>query len=588
VRPGLARHAPRGAVRQPEGRLVRGLAVALIVAFFLGPAQAQRVVDWNARETAEAGGWTVNRFGRVKAVRLQSERGGLAAALDSGDERVPSAHLVHAVPFVAGHRYRVVLVLAGEAGTRVDVMVRRRDAPYEPMLQRSVELTGSEQTVELDAAWPYTDGAGDIRVVVQQPSARLRLFSLQVDDLGRLPLGTPPPQPFGDLLLGMHVNKLGEHRTWPEIGAGLVRLWDTRTTWKDLAPTPEDFDRQSNEAWQRLDRYVDYVRSNRRDAVVLMTLGQPPRWASASPDASCAYGVGTCGAPASLDAWRHYVRVLAERYKGRIQYWELWNEPNYRRFYVPTRSLVELARVAAEELKAVDPSNRLVSPGFTPWGMGWLENFLRDGGGRFVDIVGFHWYYGDRPEQLAPMIRNVRQTMAQHDASDKPLWVTEGAPHCETRRPGFCRIGTMTGEEADLVATRAVLTMWLNGVQAYAYYTVEGMAGRSVALLDTKTRRLTSAGRAYAQFGHWMRGARAVGVEDWGRGGHAVRASGPEGPFVVAWSEAATETLEVPSGWNVRRYTVLGGPSAQIPGDRVLSVGRAPVLLQPAAEGGGR
>lgn len=587
---GRCRPDGRNATESRSRTWLVALALALFGVLSMAPrpvnAAEKRIVDWHAERSDSAGEWNVNRFGAVRAARIQMERGegrkaALLADLDSGDDKVPSAQLAHAVPFVQGHRYRVTFEASAQESTQAILMVRRREKPFEPMIQRSVTLGGDVQRVELDAVWPYTSGDGDVRLVVMQPRARLRLQSLQVDDLGPLPLGTPTAAVFTSALMGIHVNKLDEHRTWPALGTGLVRLWDTRTNWHHLGPTPEEFDEQSNEAWQRLDRYVAYVQENSREAIILMTLGQPPRWASASPDAKCAYGTGTCGAPASLDQWRHYVRTLAVRYKGKIRHWELWNEPNYSRFYVPTRSLVELARVAHEELKAVDPGNKLVSPGYTPWGMGWLERFFREGGSKYTDIVGFHWYYDGRPERLAPMIRNVRETMAQAGVGDKPLWVTEGAPHCESRKAGYCQIEDMTSEETDAVVERAILTMWLNNVQAYAYYTIEGMAGRSVALLDVKSRALTPSGKAFAQFGQWMRGAKASEVSQWGKDGHAVRSAGPAGPFVIVWSEGGTESLSVPAGWSVRRYTVLGKSSAPIPQDRVLSIGRTPVMLQP-------
>lgn len=39
-----------------------------------------------------------------------------------------------------------------------------------------------------------------------------------------------------------------------------------------------------------------------------------------------------------LDAWRTYVRTMAERYRGRIRYWEVWNEPDLLRLQQNGRS----------------------------------------------------------------------------------------------------------------------------------------------------------------------------------------------------------------------------------------------------------
>ncbi|MES8964717.1 glycosyl hydrolase, partial [Cutibacterium acnes] len=161
---------------------------------------------------------------------------------------------------------------------------------------------------------------------------------------------------------------------------------------------------------------------------ILMTLGQTPQWASKTPGVEGLYGMGASGAPANMEYWRDYVRTLARRYAGRIRYWELWNEPDFQQLYNGSiADMVEMARIARQELKAADPENRLISPGLTTaQGLAWLHRFLSAGGGRYVDAIGFHWYFGDRPESIGAFIDNVHTLLRQHGQDDKPLWNTEG------------------------------------------------------------------------------------------------------------------------------------------------------------------
>ena len=58
-----------------------------------------------------------------------------------------------------------------------------------------------------------------------------------------------------------------------------------------------------------------------------------------------------------IEEWRAYVRAAAERYRGRVAAWEVWNEPNHRAHYPhgDAKAYLEMLRAAREEIKAADP-----------------------------------------------------------------------------------------------------------------------------------------------------------------------------------------------------------------------------------------
>jgi hypothetical protein len=565
------------------------LAACLVAAATTATAAPQRIVDWRADGHADKpAGWVLERYGNVReaSLRMNRDAGGAVAQarFASGDTNRPTASLRFPVPFQALHTYRITLEISAPEGADADVMVRRRPAPYDPMAVRSVSLSGNWQTVELEATWPADAPEGDVRVQLSQREGSVAVRRLTVDDQGPAPLGVLPVAAFPPTLIGVHVNKLGQHNTWPAAGQSLVRLWDTYTTWSALAPSLEEFDGFRSQGWRRLDLYVDYVRRNRPDATILYTLGMPPAWASASPDAQCPYGKGTCGAPASIAQWRHYVRTVAERYKGRIRHWELWNEADYRMFFLPTMPMADLAKAAREELSAVDPQNKLISPGYTSAaGLNALFAFLQSGGGRYVDIIGFHWYFDSRPERLAAPIQNVRRLLRASGAGDKPIWNTEGAPLCRKHERGDCQMdGDLSAAEQDAVAARAILTMWLNGVEAFAYYTVEGAGGRTLALLTDDFKSSTRAAAQLKRFSAWMVGARALGVKAWGSTGHAVELERGGERFMVAWAEAPNERLPAAQLGAFSKQEVLGEDPEPLAKGADLSVGRVPVRLSNA------
>jgi len=562
-----------------------GLLAALAAGALHAAAVPSRIVDWQADANGAPPGWVMERFGPVREATLRAgrdARGGAAQArFASGDGKRPSASLRFPVPFQPLHAYRVRVELSAPQRVQADVLVRRRAAPYDPMAIRDVVLDERWQAVELEAAWPAGANEGDVRVQIRDAEGSVALRRLTVEDLGPLPVEAPPKQPFPATLVGVHVNKLGQHSTWPDAGQSLVRLWDTGTNWDQLAPTAEDFDAARGPGWKRLDGYVEYVRRNRPDATILFTLGIPPAWASQVPDAKCAFSVGTCGAPTSMEVWRHYVRTLAQRYRGKIRHWELWNEPDHAIFYAGPTPLAELAKAAREELKAVDPQNLLLSPGYTAsTGLHALYTFLRDGGAKQVDIVGFHWYFQAHPEQLGAAIGNVRRLLQAYGAGDKPIWNTEGAPLCERPQSGRCGLEDLSPDEVDALTARALMTMWLNGVQGFAYYTAEGAGGRTPALLTPDAKGSTTTAAALKRFADWMVGARATSVTRFGRAGTLVQCERAGQRFAIAWSDTAGgEPVVLPAGARAGDVQALTGGAPDSGARGAPSAGRIPVRI---------
>ena len=93
--------------------------------------------------------------------------------------------------------------------------------------------------------------------------------------------------------------------------------------------------------------------------------------------------------PRDIEDWRIYVRKVAERYKGRIRNYELWNEVNVKGFYSGSQEkLVELARVAYQTLKEVDPNIVFIAPSVVGEGHHrWLDEYLAKGGAEYLDVV---------------------------------------------------------------------------------------------------------------------------------------------------------------------------------------------------------
>jgi len=220
---------------------------------------------------------------------------------------------------------------------------------------------------------------------------------------------------------GLHIHHLDwpTPTPWPSMPVPAWRLWDAGVCWPDLQP--------NRGQWQfdRLDRFVTLAEKHRTS--ILLPLGGSPTWASARPQLPSPYQAGFTAEPANIEDWRTYVRTVASRYKGRIGAYEIWNEPNLKDFWSgTTEQMVILTKEASQIIHAVDPNAMVVSPSATAdFGIPWLVEFLKKGGGQFVDVIGYHFYVAKLPEELVPLIQRVQQVVTENGLTEKPLWNTE-------------------------------------------------------------------------------------------------------------------------------------------------------------------
>lgn len=231
---------------------------------------------------------------------------------------------------------------------------------------------------------------------------------------------------FPRVFFGMHLhNNPGQPPRWPTVPIGSLRLWDARVSWPWLEPE------RGHWQFDRLDKYLEWAEG--RSVEVVLPLGLSPRWASARPDEASAYGAGGIGyaaEPASLDDWRRYVRTVAQRYKGRIRYYELWNEVSDPAFYSGSLDeLANLARAAKAELKAVDPKILFIGPSAVDLNdrkTAMPAEFVAKAGPGVVDIVSYHLYHGGQlPEAMVVAAPNVRRELDRRGLTGLPVWNTE-------------------------------------------------------------------------------------------------------------------------------------------------------------------
>jgi hypothetical protein len=367
---------------------------------------------------------------------------------------------------------------------------------------------------------------------------------------------------------GLHIHHLAYPvpTPWPNMPVPQWRLWDADVTWPDLEPSKGQW------RFEKLDGYVSLAQQH--GTGILLPLGGSPRWASAHPNLSSNYYPGFTAEPANLEDWRNFVSTVALRYKGRIRAYEIWNEPNLQEFWTGSMDqMLALTKEASQIIHTVDPSAIVVSPAATAdYGIPWVAEFLKKGGGRYVDVVGFHFYVNPHtllPEDMVPVIQRVRQVMSDNGAGNKPLWNTE---------TGWLAPARFDSDElAAAFLARAYILSWAAGVERFYWYAWDN---RSLAIVTYKDdeRRVTPAGNAYRMMEQWLVGARIDGCAESTDHNWTCQLNRAGKKNWLVWNPQGSRKFDIPGAWHVKSATPLLLDQRPVRGTTI-EIGPAPTLL---------
>ena len=130
-----------------------------------------------------------------------------------------------------------------------------------------------------------------------------------------------------------------------------------------------------------------------------------------------------------LDKWKRYAGKLTAYAKGRIKYYEIFNEPNG---YLPAETYLPYLKAFYEEAKKNDPSCKIiglcVTSDFGVVGDQFTTDMMKFGAGKYMDIASFHPYSGRELDSIKPAddyIANFRKSLGPEYEKTMPVWNTE-------------------------------------------------------------------------------------------------------------------------------------------------------------------
>ncbi len=228
---------------------------------------------------------------------------------------------------------------------------------------------------------------------------------------------------------------------WPQLYVGVVRTWFSKyggseAHWLNIQPTGPG----STFVWTALDgvinEYATHVGNN-----IVYCFGMVPGWANGS-------GTGDVP-PTHFSDLYNFVTAVVTRYRGRIKYYEIWNEIN--NYGAPdtgwwSGTLAQMVTIATNVyplIKAADPNAIVLCPSTYPgfngnaggnYGFTYAQSFLaadKAAGGPHFDAFNYHGYASNtfplqQPEQTLNIAQNYAGIAAQNGLSAMQVFVSEG------------------------------------------------------------------------------------------------------------------------------------------------------------------
>ncbi|MFC1959643.1 LysM peptidoglycan-binding domain-containing protein [Chloroflexota bacterium] len=153
---------------------------------------------------------------------------------------------------------------------------------------------------------------------------------------------------------------------------------------------------QGNIDWAPLDEMVNSLEAI--NVNILFSVVKAPAWARDTTVED--------GPPTDYQTYANFVGALAERYQGRVDAYEIWNEQNLRREWnssshpISAAEYVELLRLAYNAIKAKDSAAIVVSGGPAPTGFNdgvnaiddrvYVQSMYANGVAAYSDALGAH------------------------------------------------------------------------------------------------------------------------------------------------------------------------------------------------------
>jgi len=201
-----------------------------------------------------------------------------------------------------------------------------------------------------------------------------------------------------------------------EAGIGWVRV---DFLWADIEPEAGKF------SFKKYDQIVSVL--NKYNIHILGILDYSADWAASCREWNCP--------PEYNSLFVNYAKEVVNRYKDRIKYWEIWNEPDSATYWSKQdglKSYCALLKDVYTALKEVDPECKILNGGLAN-GLSSVNRLYENGAKDYFDILNIHFFqnplHPGSIKAVAAYPKLAYKVMVRNGDGNKKIWITEiGCP----------------------------------------------------------------------------------------------------------------------------------------------------------------
>lgn len=204
-------------------------------------------------------------------------------------------------------------------------------------------------------------------------------------------------------------------------------------------------------------------------------------------DGDAAKAFGAVGYPPvrneeQKQAWHRYVTETVRRYKGRIAWFEVWNEPDWCwKHGVSGTEYGEFVKATAKAVHEGNPDAKVIGGSFCSNKWEWLHEVFETGAGMEMDAFTYHGY---TPDELVGAGTRIQTIRAFCHAYNPKIRLIQGETGAQSRRSsaGALSGAAWTQEKQAKFLARHMLAHLFQGVEFTSYFScldmIEALGGR--------------------------------------------------------------------------------------------------------------
>lgn len=177
------------------------------------------------------------------------------------------------------------------------------------------------------------------------------------------------------------------------------------------------------------------------------------------------------------DAWSRYVTATVSRYKGKIQWYEVWNEPDGTwcwKHGPDGAEYGEFVKLTAEAVKKADPDAKIIGGCECSFSLEWLSAVLSTGAAKVMDAFSYHNYSANETP-LPDLVRSLKALIHMYNPE---ILLIQGETGTQSRSDGrgALRGGAWTPLKQAKYVARHTVNDFISDVMFCSYFSCLDMA----------------------------------------------------------------------------------------------------------------